>query len=209
MVDDEPPAGEATNREAAAPVRESVGELREDTACVPAPEQPRAEEHVEEAPAMSNDTDVSGTAEGPAAPAGGEGAAGDGGGRGAPAVDEAGKSPGHTTGTLGAFVKGHAMGVTHTCDTSSGAGRGDLHVSFVGTSVWFWGRRSLARVTADELDDEPLNMLNFIKNVTAEWPAEMAQELQRTPKNLVKIRDRLGLRDLCCACEPQRPSKTE
>jgi hypothetical protein len=52
-------------------------------------------------------------------------------------------------------------------------------------------------------------MLNFIKNVTAEWPAEMAQELQRTPENLVKIRDRLGLRDLCCACEPQRPSKTE
>ena len=52
-------------------------------------------------------------------------------------------------------------------------------------------------------------MLNFIKNVTAEWPAEMAQELQRTPENLVKIRDRLGLRDFCCACEPQRPSKTE
>jgi hypothetical protein len=71
------------------------------------------------------------------------------------------------------------------------------------------GARSLARVSAEELDDEPLNMLNFIKNVTAEWPAEMAQELQRTPENLVKIRDRLGLRDFCCACEPQRPSKTE
>jgi hypothetical protein len=129
MVDDDPPAGEATNREAAALARESVGEVREDTTCVAAPEEPRAEEHVVEAPAVANDTDVSGTAEGPAAPAGGEGADGDGGGGKRASVDEAGKSPGRATGILGACFKGHAMGVQRTCDTSSGAGRGDLQVS--------------------------------------------------------------------------------
>jgi hypothetical protein len=82
-----------------------------------------------------------------------------------------------------------------------------------------WGPRGtrLWRATPDlshphapcvSVDDEPLNMLSFIKVVTQEWPQELKDELARTPHNFIKIRDRLGLRDFCCGtCERPQERK--
>ena len=63
-------------------------------------------------------------------------------------------------------------------------------------------RLSPPRSRCVAVDDEPLNMLSFIKVVTQEWPQELKDELARTPDNFIKIRDRLGLREFCCGtCE--------
>ena len=51
-------------------------------------------------------------------------------------------------------------------------------------------------------DDPPVNLLGFIRTVTEQWPGELRDEWARTPGNLRKMGERLGVDTLCCGAWP-------
>ena len=54
----------------------------------------------------------------------------------------------------------------------------------------------------DDDVDPPVNLLGFICTVTEQWPGELRDEWARTPGNLRKMGERLGVDTLCCGAWP-------